>query len=115
MLDASWGKLRQMIAYKAERAGKLYIPVNHKGTTQRCSNCGKEVTKDLSERIHKCPFCGFEAPRDYNSALCIKKLMLKELEIGQELSESTLVKTESLPCNWHVLSMKQEATSLNNS
>ncbi|MBU4502033.1 MAG: transposase, partial [Nanoarchaeota archaeon] len=40
ILDASWGKLRQMIAYKAERAGKLYVPVNHKGTTQRCSQCG---------------------------------------------------------------------------
>ncbi|MBU4502600.1 MAG: transposase, partial [Nanoarchaeota archaeon] len=97
ILDASWGKLRQMIAYKAERAGKLYVPVNHKGTTQRCSQCGKKVAKDLSERIHDCPFCGFEASRDYNSALEVKNLMLKELEIGQGLSESTLVKMEALP------------------
>ena len=95
ILDASWGKLRQMIAYKAERAGKLYAPVNYKGTTQRCSQCGKEVVKDLSERIHKCHFCGFEAPRDYNSAMYIKKLIL--IKIGQELPESTLVKMEALP------------------
>ncbi len=95
ILDASWGKLRQMIAYKAERAGKLYVPVNYKGTTQRCSQCGKEVAKDLSERMHKCPFCGFEAPRDYNSAIYIKKLMLTK--IGQGLPESTLVKMEALP------------------
>ncbi|MDP2907116.1 MAG: transposase [Nanoarchaeota archaeon] len=116
ILDASWGKLRQMIAYKAERAGKLYMLVDHKGTTQRCSNCGEKVAKNLSERIHKCPFCGFEAPRDYNSALDIKRLTLKKIfEIGQELPESTLVKMGSLPSNWHVLSMKQEATSLINS
>jgi len=98
ILDASWGKLKQMIAYKAERAGKLYLLVDHKGTTQRCSQCGKEVAKDLSERMHKCPFCGFEAPRDYNSALDIRRLTLKKLlEIGQGLSELTLVKMEALP------------------
>ncbi len=98
ILDASWGKLRQYIAYKAERAGKLYVPVDYKGTTQRCSQCEKEVTKDLSERMHKCPFCGLEVPRDYNSALDIKRLVLKRLfEIGQELPESTLVKMEALP------------------
>lgn len=85
ILDASWGKLRQFISYKAERAGKLYIPVNYKGTTQRCSNCGERVIKSLSERMHKCPFCKFTAPRDYNSALEIKKLCLQK--IGQELSE----------------------------
>jgi len=100
ILDASWGKFRQFIAYKAERAGKLYIPVNHRGTTQRCSSCGESVAKDLSERIHKCPFCDFEAPRDYNSALEVKNLMFKKLfEIGQGLPESTLVEMEALPTN----------------
>ena len=94
MLDASWGKLRQFVAYKAERAGKHYITVNYKGTTQRCSQCGKYVTKDLHERMHKCPFCGFVAPRDYNSALEIKNLMIER--IGQELSEYTLVEIEAL-------------------
>lgn len=98
ILDASWGKLRCYISYKAERAGKLYMPVNHRGTTQRCSQCGKEVAKDISERMHKCPFCGFEAPRDYNSALDVKRLTLKKLfEIGQGLPELTLVKMEALP------------------
>ena len=97
VLDASWGKFRLMVAYKAERAGKLYITVNHKGTTQRCSQCGKEVKEELKERTHKCNFCGFEASRDYNSALEIRKLTLKKIfEIGQELPESTLVKMEPL-------------------
>ena len=57
ILDSSWGRLRQFISYKAENAGKLYIPVDYRGTTQRCSQCGIEVPKGLWEREHKCS-CG---------------------------------------------------------
>jgi putative transposase len=95
ILDASWGKLRQFVAYKVERTGKHYMTVNYKGTTQRCSSCGETVTKGLSERIHKCPFCGLEIPRDYNSALEVKNLML--LEIGQELSKYKPMEMEAIP------------------
>lgn len=101
--DVAWGKLRQMIAYKAESAGKLFMPVQTKGTTQRCSQCGNWVQKDLSVRVHDCPKCGFIAPRDYNSALEIKRLMLNK--IGQELPESTPV--EMMVAS----SMNQEALS----
>ena len=87
ILDASWGKLRQFVAYKVERTGKHYVTVNYRGTSQRCSHCGETVAKNLAERVHKCPFCKLEIPRDYNSALEVKNLTLKELEIGQELSE----------------------------
>lgn len=95
ILDAGWGRLRQFVAYKVERTGKHYMTVNYRGTTQRCSSCGKTVTKDLSERLHKCPFCNLEIPRDYNSALEVKNLMI--LEIGQELSESTPMEMEAIP------------------
>jgi len=95
ILDVSWGRLRQFISYKAENAGKLYLPVNYKGTTQRCSQCGDDVKKELNNREHKCSYCGFIAPRDYNSALEIKRLML--IKIGQELPESTPMEMEALP------------------
>ena len=95
ILDSCWGKLRQYISYKAEWAGKLYIPVDYKGTTQRCSQCGAIVKKELWEREHKCTNCGFTVPRDYNSALEIKRLCLQK--IRQELPESTLVEMEALP------------------
>ena len=107
ILDSCWGKLRQYISYKAENAGKLYIPVDYKGTTQRCSQCGAIVTKNLSEREHKCPNCGFEVQRDYNSALEIIKLCLQK--IRQELPESTLVEMESISHQGQILSVKQEA------
>ena len=100
--DASWGRLRQFIAYKAASAGKLLIPVATKGTTQRCSQCQTIVPKELWQRTHECSNCGFTAPRDYNSALEIKRLTLKE--IGWGTAESTLVEMEQV-----VPSMKQEA------
>ncbi|MDP1694834.1 MAG: zinc ribbon domain-containing protein, partial [Candidatus Woesearchaeota archaeon] len=113
-LDASWGKLRQYIAYKAGSAGKLYVSVDHRGTTQMCSRCGIEVKKELWDRTHKC-VCGFIVPRDYNSALEIKKRLIKQ--IGWEPSEYKLVEipltTELLQGrSTSYVSVKQEATSL---
>lgn len=102
--DVAWGRLRQFIAYKAERAGKLLVTVPTAGTTQRCSQCGTIVPKDLSVRVHDCHHCGFKATRDYNSALEIKRLMLNK--IGMGLPESTPV--EMMVAS----SMNQEALSL---
>ncbi len=94
ILDSGWERFRQFMIYKAENASKLYIPVDYKGTTQRCSQCGSKVTKELKDRKHKCK-CGFVVSRDYNSALEIKKLCL--LKIPQELWESTHQEMEALP------------------
>ncbi len=105
ILDSSWGRLRQFISYKAENAGKLYIPVDYKGTTQKCSKCGAKVPKELKNREHKCS-CGFVVPRDYNSALEIKRLCLQK--IPQELWESTHMEMRPL-LNKQVSSMKYEA------
>lgn len=88
ILDASWGRLRELITYKAENAGKTFITVDSKGTTQRCSQCINKVEKKLQEREHKCPHCGFETSRDHNSALDIKRLTL--IEIGKDLPNQCL-------------------------
>lgn len=72
MLDAGWRKFVDFCGYKAESAGKRRVKVNPKGTTQECSVCGRVVWKTLSERMHHC-VCGAVLPRDYNSALNIKR------------------------------------------
>ena len=46
----------QKLAYKAERAGKLFVQIDAKGTSQECPNCGRMAAKTLSQRIHDCPF-----------------------------------------------------------
>ena len=110
LLDACFGLIRSEMQRKAENAGGVFIPVNYRGTTSRCSQCQTEVRKEIWEREHNCPECGFVVPRDYNSALEIKRLAL--IEIRQELPESTLEEREALHCKVQLPSVSQEATSL---
>ena len=49
------------------------VKVSPAGTSQHCL-CGCEVRKALSERVHRCPECGLNAPRDTVSALLILRL-----------------------------------------
>jgi putative transposase len=70
--DAGWSQFLQILSIKAERAGLLAIAVNPNGTSQDCSNCGHRVKKELSDRWHSCPNCGFECDRDHNAAINIK-------------------------------------------
>lgn len=69
LLDASFVRFRDKLHLKAESAGREVVEVNPRNTTQRCSNCKKLPTKkkDLSVRKHRCEFCAFSTPRDYNS------------------------------------------------
>ncbi len=66
--DASWGKLIRYASYKASSAGKRVELINPRDTTQRCSGCGSNVMKSLSERVHRCPTCGLLLDRDLNAA-----------------------------------------------
>jgi len=106
ILDACWGRFRQFVSYKAENADKIQMLVDYRGTSQRCSQCGEMVHKELWEREHRCHNCGFIVPRDYNSALEIKRLCLHR--IRQELPEYKHLETEALPIG-QLLSMKNEA------
>jgi putative transposase len=73
IMDAAWGLLIWCITYKAESAGKWVVPVNPRGTSQKCSACGRTVPKKLSERVHSCE-CGLTIGRDHNAGLNILAL-----------------------------------------
>jgi putative transposase len=66
--DAGWGQFISILASKAECAGREFLKVDPRGTSQVCSECGAEVRKDLSVRVHDCPHCGYVADRDVNAA-----------------------------------------------
>ena len=81
--DASWSKFIFMLfswtssrgaadgvrcTYKAQSADRKLIKVDPRNTTQRCSACGSIAEKDLSVRVHECPYCGFSCDRDYNAS-----------------------------------------------
>ena len=109
-LDACCGAIRQQITFKVESTGGLFVPVNHRGTTIRCNQCQTEVRKEIWQRVHNCPKCCISIPRDYNSALEIKRLAL--IEIGLERPESTLEEMDALHCKVQLPSLSQDATTL---
>ncbi|MDD3710358.1 MAG: RNA-guided endonuclease TnpB family protein [Methanothrix sp.] len=77
--DAAWNKLITATSYKAEWAGKRVELVNPSNTSQICSRCGQLVQKDLSERVHRCPFYGLTLDRDHNAAINILRLGLQSV------------------------------------
>lgn len=68
--DAGWRQFLNMIAYKAENAGRQFVKVNPSGTSQTCT-CGASTPKTLSQRLHQCSVCGLSANRDHVSAQVI--------------------------------------------
>lgn len=71
--DAGWGYFLNMIAYKAESAGRMFVKVDPRGTSQRCV-CGAEVRKELKDRRHDCVSCGLSVSRDHASAMEILRV-----------------------------------------
>ena len=71
-LDAGWGQLRTMLAYKAMRLGVIYREVNESGSSVTCSAClsktGPSGLSALGVRVWTCTSCGVEQERDINAA-----------------------------------------------
>ncbi len=64
MLDAAFGQFRSIVKYVCWKRGKFFSEVDARGTSQQYPECGEEVKKDLSVRIHDCPHCGYKTDRD---------------------------------------------------
>ncbi|MGB9737236.1 MAG: transposase [Chloroflexus aggregans] len=77
--DAAWRQLITYTHYKAASAGRMFVEVDPRGTSQRCSRCRSIVKKDLSTRLHRCQTCGLEIDRDHNAALNILAVGLHSL------------------------------------
>lgn len=71
-LDAGWGQLRTMLAYKANRLGVIYGEVNESGSSVTCSAClsktGPSGLSALGVRVWTCSACGTRHDRDINAA-----------------------------------------------
>jgi len=75
--DSGWGLFFDILAYKAEEAGRKVVKVNPYNTSQICSSCGKVVKKSLAVRMHKCD-CGLILDRDINAARNVLAIALKQ-------------------------------------
>lgn len=78
--NASWHRLSVYLGYKCIKFGKRIVKVTPEHTSQECSSCGKSVPKSLSERIHRCSFCGLVMDRDENAARNILHRGLKQIQ-----------------------------------
>ncbi|MEH1959090.1 MAG: transposase [Nostoc sp.] len=71
ILDAGFGQFRTITKYVCWKRGKFFGEVSAKGTSQQCPECGVQVRKDLSVRVHRCE-CGYLTDRDVASGQIIR-------------------------------------------
>ena len=67
ILDVGIGLIRDMVRYKAERAGGELVLVNPAFTSRTCSGCGSR-RHGFEQRTHRCLDCGQRMDRDLNAA-----------------------------------------------
>ena len=75
--DAAWSNFRQWLEYLGKVFGVVTVAVPPHYTSQNCSNCGEVVKKSLSQRTHRCQYCGVVLDRDSNAAINILELGLR--------------------------------------
>lgn len=89
-MDSAWRTFIQLLLYKAESAGVEVVLVDPEDTSKECSRCGVKTEKELWQREHSCPSCGYETDRDYNASI---NILCKGL--GEGRAEYTPADTET--------------------
>lgn len=68
-LDAGFGQFLSILSHVCFKRGAYFAKVDPNGTSQTCPRCQTHTgKKELSERVHKCPECGYETNRDVAAA-----------------------------------------------
>ncbi|WP_017660678.1 RNA-guided endonuclease InsQ/TnpB family protein, partial [Baaleninema simplex] len=103
-LDAGLGQfVNQILPWVCWKRDVFYGKVDARGTSQECPDCGVEVRKDLSTRIHHCHNCGSTKPRDVASGQVICSRGQRQIETA---CGGDAAGTEVTQSSWHLL--KQE-------
>ncbi len=92
--SSAHSQLRQMLAYKCRAGGALFIEVDPRNSTRRCSTCqaltGPTGWAGLKVRQWTCSACGADWDRDVNAALNTLNAGLgMSLESGREAASGT--------------------------
>ncbi|MGH2414106.1 MAG: RNA-guided endonuclease InsQ/TnpB family protein [Microcystaceae cyanobacterium] len=87
MLDGGFGQFRDLLRWVCWKWGKYFATVDHKFTSQICPRCNAHTgKKELSERVHVCPECGYQTTRDHASGQVILQRGLETLSSTDGLS-----------------------------
>ena len=92
MLEQNWGAFSDMLAYKAEGAGKQLVRVDPAYTSLTCSHCGA-VRLDATEREKRsvrfrCRACGIDLNRSINAA---RNILARGLQTAVPSADEPLV------------------------
>ena len=75
VLDACWGQIKTQLQYKCQQAGRAFVVIDERFTTQTCSSCGARTGPAgldmLVVRTWLCSRCGIEHDRDINAGKVI--------------------------------------------
>ena len=85
ILDAGWGTLDRMLAYKAEEAGRELVRVDPRHTSQRCAACGAVDGASRVGAVFRCTSCGHVDHADVNAARNILRAGLAQREPPREV------------------------------
>jgi putative transposase len=85
ILDAGWGILDRMLAYKAEEAGRQIVRVDPRHTSQRCAECGTVDGASRVGAVFRCRTCGHTDHADINAARNILRAGLAQQEQSGEV------------------------------
>ena len=72
ILYQNWGRFTQYLAYKAESAGKRFVKVDPKYTSQTCPSCGAIDAKSRSGKSFDCRHCDFAGDADVVGATTVR-------------------------------------------
>ncbi len=85
-LDAGFGQFFKILAYVCWKRDVFFLKVDKDFTSQICPNCNIHTgKKDLSNRIHFCPECGYTTNRDVAASQVIRNRGL--VAVGQPVNE----------------------------
>ena len=72
-LDAGFGQFFNILAYVCWKRDVYFLKVDKDYTSQICPNCNTQTgKKNLSDRIHHCPHCGYRTNRDVAASQVIR-------------------------------------------
>jgi putative transposase len=73
-LDIGLGQFITILEYVCSQTDTYFAKINKDYTSQICPNCGVHTgKKDLTQRFHSCPECGYEQDRDVAAAEVVMK------------------------------------------
>jgi putative transposase len=106
-LDAGFGQFLNILEWVCQKRDVLFLKVDANGTSQTCPSCQTHTgKKELSQRVHECPECGYKTDRDVAAAQVVVQRGLAA--VGHTVKMLSEGKVVGLP-------LKKESPSFNNS